>query len=311
MSNEITLLIKHFNRAWLENELLKFPEIKSAIKNVRQELPNVIFMFKEELTDEMFISFSEFISKHDINYGYDYITGNQLAIAPLLEDDVLFNRYNHIDFTQHLKAEYCLNKVTDMGADGRPVRAEYYHNRQLMAVIKYVFRNFPNTPMMCLRAEFLSYIKADGGKTPNVMIKYKKFNLENATDLQVVIAEREDARKNLISGISGFSIGVLMQAFPEMSTLDIGLMVAPFLNETQSIENEFVMLGTETFRDYIAAIDLLTTPHQWLAVPIDQIEIPPLIEGEEPTFQTITIRDKIVNLLTYETQETHLEIQVY
>jgi len=202
---------------------------------------------------------------------------------------------NLIDFKRHLQPPKTLNKVVQKGADGRPIIAEYFYGDatnpdNLMAKIYYLFKNFDGSPLMCRRAEVLNYINLDGEESPDIYIKDKKYDINNPTDLETIIAEREKARLAILSSIKGALVGIIQANAPELNTDEISALVSPFWAEYANERQSFLDLGTDDFRDSIEEIDLGTTVHSWLGM------------FAAPSY---TIQDYLVDQLTYTTVDNH------
>jgi len=189
---------------------------------------------------------------------------------------------NLVDFKRHLRADIALNKKSNMIANGRPEYAEYYQGEELIAKIYFEFVTTPSN-LMLSRTEKLTYIKRDGSEGPLITIKHKEYDHSNLLDGSAVMFEREMARKSIMESIKAFLGGVLQQALTK-TLPEVVLIIKPFWDEYAVHREDFVELGDHSFKDDVAAIDLATTPHTWLAIPI--------AEG-------VTVQDYIVNSLTY------------
>lgn len=295
--NSIVRIIENLNEAWLQDFLPAnyFLRDKFSHFEYEQKIKNGIrFHFNCEITPKIIESFNYFISQHDPFYKKIPLVGGNLAIAELLEEKYKMVAFNLIDFSRHLKPEIALDKTTIVNNDGRKNNTDYFYSGQLIARIRHVYRNTPNTPIMCRYAEVLNYVLVDGESfSPDILIKDKTYQFLLADDLRAVINEREQSRSYLINYISGICLGVLLNSIPDSNTDSISELVAPFMMNNRAIMDEFILLGTASFKNFLIAIDLETTPYQWLnyfAAP------------------SVTLRDFIVSSITYETNETHLDI---
>lgn len=191
---------------------------------------------------------------------------------------------NLIDFKRHLQADKALNKIPYFNLNGRPSYAEYYYNDVLYAKRLFEFIVDPSTDLIQQRIEKLIYIKRDDSEGPEIVIKNKTYDLQVEGDRKAVKKERNDARSSIIDDIEMVIAGVLEVAL-SINLDDTIVLIEPFWGEYSNDIYKFINLGSETFKDALAAIDLNTTSYTWLSIPVDQ--------------QGTTVRDYMVSRLTY------------
>ena len=235
----------------------------------------------------------------------DNPNGDELILAPLL--DVKFRKlnYNSIDFKRHLLPTVALNKKVLKRTDGAPHKSEYYvkgvhlntdknstyldDEDVLVAEIEFGYILGEDDKLQRRRTEYLRYRRADKW-TGDIIIKDKVFDLSDLNDFAIVIEEREQGRKSLISEIKSMLLGVLSATNPTLSTKEVIALGLPFFVFYKDAINAFTEMGDDTFRDALTATDLGTTPYSWLGVPIAP---------------SVTLRDYMVAKLTYEAETDH------
>lgn len=201
-------------------------------------------------------------------------------VSPVYDDMPV----NVVDFTLHLQPQITLDKVITKDVAGRPTTAEYYYDGVMIADIHFDIQVDTNTRLMTTRKETLHYYKYDGTESPDIIIKDRTYNLTSLDDLEICMAERENARKAIFSRLKAFTLGVIQQYNPTYNSDQVVAMVKDLWNETSVHREDFVELGDNSFRDYIAAIDLNTTPHTWLSYQCAP---------------SVTLQDYYVGVLTY------------
>ena len=193
-----------------------------------------------------------------------------------------------IDFTLHLKPEYALNKKLTRSPNGRPLEALYMHEGTIMAKITWNFEVDDNN-FLTKREEFLQYSKIEGGFSEPILIKTKEYDiLTNPVDAELVIAERETARKSIVNSINIIVSGILVQALSQ-TIPQVTALTRNYMNSTKVEREAFIEVGDETWRNHLLGETLNINPAQnpdkwWLAIEF--------MEG-------VTIRDYIVSRLTY------------
>lgn len=196
---------------------------------------------------------------------------------------------NQIDFKRHLQLNIALNKALTMSADGRPLYAEYFYGSTLIAKIYFYFIIDTNG-LMTRRTEELHYIKTDDSESDAIRIKDKTYNFANPTDFSLVIAERQEGRSNIINEIKAVLLLTLSAANPTFTIEEVVALGVVFFFEQDSNIYLFVDLGTSDFKDALAAIDLVTTEHDWLNIEVQS---------------SYNLRDFMVDKLTYTSVSNH------
>lgn len=222
--------------------------------------------------------------------------GDDLLIEEVLENQFKKYKFNAVDFKRHLKPPNALDKRTYKRTDGRPEKAEYFIVRDdetevLVATVYFYFIINPEG-VVTRRTEHLKYKRKNGNETDPIVIKNKVYNLLNKEDFTLAIEESEKGRKHIISEIKGVLLGRLTEENPTLTPKQVKALGKPFFNEQKTNIENFIELADEDFRDAVLAIDLNTTPHDWLSV-----EVVPS--------SGVTLKDYMVATLTYSAISNH------
>ncbi len=262
-----------------------------------------VFVFSVPVTVEISTALDDVLLLNDVSAPTpeEQLLANDLRISSLVEPALIEAPFNVVDFKRHLLPPYTLNKVVTKNPDGRPNMSEYFWNGEKMAQIIFVFRNFPDSPLMMKRAEILNYVKKDGTFAPDIYIKSKVFDLQNPVDLQTLVAEREDARRNIINGMMGTISGIMVQSGYATSSADASLKARAFFDLVEGDKNAFISIGTEDFKEFLLGIDLSQPEYDytqggiygWLSLPL------PAPLG--------SVRNYMSGALTYVTSDTHID----
>lgn len=263
-----------------------------------------VFLFKNDVTEEIEISLENVLSLNETEPYVDInntIFAKDMKISTILEENLLEAPFNFIDFKRHLQPPYTLNKIVTKNSDGRPNYSEYFYEDQLIAKIIFVFRNFPNSPLMWKRAEILNYVMNDGSMSPDIFIKSKEFVISSPVDLQTLIAERENARRNIVNGMIGSVSGIMVQSGYANSSGDASVKARPFFDLIEKDKDAFISIGTEDLKDFLLGLDLTKKEYDfmqggiygWLSLPL------PAPIG--------SIRNFMASAITYVTSDTHLD----
>ena len=276
---------REYNIAWL-SENIKQHSIGDALSHLQTLNGETIFYFKREIENS---ELDDFLENHNPDtIEPDEVRAYDLKIAPLLQEELIGAPYNVVDFKRHLKPLKTLNKTVEMNVDGRPLKAIYSYNDVIMAELCFVFRG---TPLMSRRTEVLYYKLLNGNETLPIVIKDKIYNMNNSQERTQVMDERELARQAIISDVKGSILGII-QLTSGLNEEAISQLVVPFFNEYESLENEFIKLGTPSYMTALSEIDLETTPYSWLGYQVSN---------------DINVRDFLISKLIYTTEETHLD----
>ena len=131
----------------------------------------------------------------------------------------------------------------------------------------------------------MNYIKIDGSKSMDILIKDKTYDQNNPSDMAMMVEERIVARKYIIGYIQIFTIGVMKQYNPDKTHDEVVNMLMPYWDYCEYNRTKFLEVGLPLWREDIQNIDLDTTEYTFMGYVINQ-------EGT-------TLKDYLVYLLTY------------
>jgi len=285
-----------YNVSWVTEKLLSHP-IKERFSHIQSLSDTTIFYFKSQVTSEIRALLEDLLEGHDPTFlkeGYSLL-GKDLIIGEYLDSEVYMSAFNMIDFKRHLKPPLATQKKVCMNPDGRPSCAEYYLDGKLVAKIRFVFRNFPNSTLLMKRAEVLTYPTDTGSESPFVILKCKSYDLTDQTDLVEVMQEKSIARSNIVTGAKGAMVGILSQAIPDISLQGVSELVQPMFTETAGLYDSFIELGSGGYRQWFIDVDVTDERWTWLAIDLGG---------------GFTVRDFWIDRLTYQTLDTHPQIEV-
>ena len=203
-------------------------------------------------------------------------------IMGLINPDFRGFPIENIDFKRHLRKDIALNKKVTMLPNGRPDKSQYYNGEDLICEIRFSFET--ENYLVTDRKEHLHQVREDGSYSEGFLIKHKIYDLTDLKDGSDAVQERIDARQEIVSSMKSFLSGVIMQALGQ--TIDqVIVTITPFWDETKVDRDKFIEFGTDEWKGDIANIDLATTAHTYLAIPIDQ--------------NGTTVKDYMIGRLTY------------
>ena len=210
---------------------------------------------------------------------YDY------KISDLLEKEFDVFTISSVDFTQHLKGEFALDKRLERDTDFRPLHAIYSDLGVDYARIRFEFTFHPEMGLMVDRKEWLAYYKTDDSLGTEFLISHRTFDLTNSEEFQQSTDEAIKLREDIVGHIKTTISGVVQALNPTFSIQEIINATDPFFQEYTDERLAFISIGSETYKNALANIDLQSTPHTYLAVPLDPVNAP-----------TFTLRDYIVSM---------------
>jgi hypothetical protein len=290
-----------------EYEIQNFKMI-SFFGEISEEIRNLIvgsihqngilkLYLKQEPEENQEIAIVDFLNNHDPDSYADY------RIIDLINGDFVTYPIENIDFVRHVKSGISLEKKVKMLNNGRPEKALYYYESELIAEIQFVFTTTPEN-LMIKREEVLYYYRKNDTKSNPILIKSKTFDLTDPYEGAKVLKERIDARVIIVENLKAFLSGVIMQATGQ-SLVPVINMIKPFWDECKTIREDFIELGVHDWKSYLLNIDISTTPYTFLAIPISQPAAPIYDEDGEVINQAdvdkplITVRDYLVNKINY------------
>lgn len=215
-----------------------------------------------------------------------YLDTEEYAVYPLLNQYFEDYPIDAIDFARHLKAQVALNKKVVKDETGRPVTATYDLEGLKIAEIRFDFTIAPNG-LIVRKKLWLKYALKNGSFADNfeeILIKDKKYDLTDSVDLEYVVTERENARRSIMASMKGVVLGVIALANNGMPSDQVVTLIQPFWDAFAMERDDFIELGAPNFKDGVELIDLASTPHTWLNIPMPQGGV---------------VRDYIVHTLSY------------
>ena len=286
----------NYNVSWVTEKILNHP-IGEKFSHLQSLQDKTVFYFKDEVDSYTRALLEDLLEGHDPTYLVEgaSLTGGDLIIGEYLDEEVFMSAFNMIDFKRHLKPPLATQKKVCMNPDGRPSCAEYYLDGKLVAQIRFVFRNFPNSTLLMKRAEVLTYPTKTGGESPFVILKCKSFDLTDQTDLVEVMQEKSRARSNIVTGAKGAMVGILSQAMPELSLQGVSELVQPMFTETAGLYDSFIELGSGGYRQWFIDVDVNDERWSWLSIDLGG---------------GFTVKDFWIDKLTYQTLDTHTNIEI-
>lgn len=249
---------------------------KLLLAGTKLDVNGLTLYFANEITSADEAAFDTFVYSHDGTAPSPY------RIMQYINDEFKGYPIENIDFSRHLKAQYALNKKVTMLPNGRPAKSEYFdENNVKVSEISFEFQD--QNYLMVDRKEWLKYFREDGTACDPVLINHKIYDLSNVKDGAEAIQERIEARSEIVSGVKAFLSGVIMQALGQ-SIEQVIATITPFWDETKTNREKFIEFGTQEWLGQINAIDLGTTPHTYLAIPVAQ---------------GVTVKDYLMGALNY------------
>ncbi len=225
-------------------------------------------------------SFDDFLGTLDIYSEDEKITMYRIGkYADKYYKDTPFNLF---DFKRMLKRGLSANKQVNMQPSGRPGLVTYYLNDEVVAYIYFTF-TLNSDGLITRRLEELTYVKEDDTESPRITIKDKTYDLTDPsiTDATIVLEERIRSRRNVIGNMKMIAGAVLKVAL-NFNLEQVSNYIEPFWSEFGVERIDFIDLGSDGFKNKLAAIDLQSTEFSWLAFPV--------MEG-------VNIRDFMLNAL--------------
>lgn len=175
---------------------------------------------------------------------------------------------NLLDFKVHLRPDIALDKsLVRRQSDYRPEFAYYSHDGVQYARRRFDFTLAP-TGLMVTRDEYLAYYKTDGSLGTEFKIKTTTYDHTNIDDLGLAIEEQTKLRTDIVNHIKSMILGVVQTMNPTYNIHQIIAATLPFFNELTTERLDYVEIGSQDYAQAVAAVDLATTPHTYLAAPV-------------------------------------------
>lgn len=298
MSDTITKTNLSLNNEWFLNEIKdnKLQDFECCYPNGN----DFVFKYSAPVLQTHIEALDALLTNHDVNFSFDNqqeLFGKDLIISKVLDDRFRGYHFNSVDFKRHLVPEVALNKKVTRREDGRPEKAEYFikdgvNGDTLVATIYFYFDIDGGSGLLNRRSEHLVYKKKDGSNAPAAVIKDKFYDMQNQYDAAKMLEERRYGRELVIDEIKATLLGVLSAANPSLTTGQVIGLGVQFFNDKDNLIKNFIDLGTDEFKNDLAAIDLSVTTYTWILT-----EVSP----------GINLRDYMVNRLTYTATSNHPE----
>jgi hypothetical protein len=178
---------------------------------------------------------------------------SEIRIKKLIENSFYNLNPSKIDFRKHLLPNTHINKDIEMDHNGRPVRATYKYNNELIAKIDFVFQ-LNNFGLIERRQEILGYYNNEDEITESYIISDEIYDIQNSSyHRQKVFSERVQCRRNIIEDVKAILNGFLVQYYLNkgMSFIDIIASISRFFDFYNSSYNTWIETGSGTFTDDI------------------------------------------------------------
>lgn len=175
-------------------------------------------------------------------------TANELRVMDIVADDFKNLPPSKIDFRMHLLDNLYLQKDVIGLPNGRPQKALYKYNNQLIAEIEFIFEtdafNF-----MSRRIEKLAYYKKNGERSEQWVIADAFYDQGNPYHLREIMKERSEARSLILEEVKAFLNGVLAQYYlPQGKTyLEILEIAGQFWAAYATPINGWINVGSPQF----------------------------------------------------------------
>lgn len=189
-------------------------------------------------------------------------------IYDLIESEFHILPINSIDFKRHLQGNVSLMKKVIALPNGRPEKANYFWNGDIMAEIRFTITDSPFNGLMDYRKESIYYVKNDETYSEEIIKSEQSLNHLDPEDAAIALKEKRNSRESIVNKMKTFLGGVLMQVHT-INLHQVALMTQDFWHLYKEDLDDFVEFGLDNWRDDMAAIDLASTPFGFLATPID------------------------------------------
>lgn len=194
-------------------------------------------------------AFDDWANAYDLNK-----TGQELRVIDIVDEQFVQSHPSKIDFRKHLKPNIYLQKNVIMLPNGRPQKALYSYNNELIAEIAFEFEtNVFN--FMIRRIERLAYYKRNGDLSEQWVIADDVFDQNNLYHLREMMKERSEARALIIEEVKAFLNGVLAQFYvPQGKTYSEILEIAGnFWDAYGGKIDSWINVGAPQFRTDLTA----------------------------------------------------------
>lgn len=180
--------------------------------------------------------------------------GQELRVMKFVDPKFLSYPIAKIDFRRHLKENLYLDKDVTTLPNGRPQKAIYSYEGEVIAEIEFVFEvNAYN--FMTRRIEKLAYYKNNNTITEQYIIADDKYDVANPYHLREMMKERSEARSMIFEEIKAFLNGVFAAYYvPQGKTYGEILVIAGNLwNKFSTDIDAWINVGSPKFSQNITA----------------------------------------------------------
>lgn len=167
------------------------------------------------------------------------------------------------DFTRMLKPNIILDKRLTRDITFRP---QYKYSSD--NGVDYVRQRWEfivgTNGLVEQKNKYLAYYYHDGDLGPEFLIEKVVWDHSNPDHLDAAIKEQVLLRTQIADHLKAMILAVVAVNDPTLTTPEVVALTAPFYNELAVERENFIQLGSPEYSASIYAIDLETTPHQYL-----------------------------------------------
>jgi hypothetical protein len=180
--------------------------------------------------------------------------GQELRVLDYVQDSFLNLHPSKIDFRRNLKENIYLQKNILMLPNGRPQKALYSYNDELIAEIEFTFE-VNDFNFMTRRIEKLAYYKRNDTTTEQWVIADDLYDVANPYHLREMMKERSEARSMIFEEIKAFLNGVFAAYYiPQgKSYAEILVIAGDLWNKFSTDIDSWINVGSPKFSANIAA----------------------------------------------------------
>jgi hypothetical protein len=180
-------------------------------------------------------------------------TGQELRVLDYVQDSFLNLHPSKIDFRRHLKENIYLQKNILMLPNGRPQKALYSYNDELIAEIEFTFE-VNDFNFMTRRIEKLAYYKRNDTTTDQWVIADDVYDVANPYHLREMMKERSEARSMIFEEVKAFLNGVFAAYYVPQgkSYAEILVIAGALWNKFSTDIDAWINVGSPKFSQNIA-----------------------------------------------------------
>jgi len=171
---------------------------------------------------------------------------SDFKIYDLVDDAFTGLSYYNLDLTKHLQENLVLKKLVTREANGRPTHAMYSSGGVDMAKRTFTFVDNPESSLVIMRTEHMSFIKLDGSYGPSFLIKSWTVDVSNSDHLVFMASEREMGRKFIINELKILVYGAMQAVYPNEDLVQLGTRAGEFFGLHASVIEQFIQTGDKS-----------------------------------------------------------------